>query len=87
LTAQERRSATSISSNIAEGLGRAQTPRFLQVLRTAHGRLRETETQIQLAVRLNMVAAQDAGLAETTSLRFSKMLLSRTRTLEQKRQH
>ena len=52
LSAQLRRAAVSIPSNIAEGQGR-ETPRdFLRFLWMAHGSLREVETQVMIADRL-----------------------------------
>jgi len=59
LTAQLRRAAVSIPSNIAEGAGRGGTGRsFVQFLRIAAGSASETETQLQLAVDLGFVDAE-----------------------------
>jgi four helix bundle protein len=52
LTAQLRRSATSVASNIAEGEGRFTKADFKRFLSIAHGSLREAETQLMIAVRL-----------------------------------
>jgi four helix bundle protein len=84
LTSQLRRSAISVPSNIAEGFGRGQTPGFLQYLRIAQGSLREVETQIALAVRLQMVPPDTATKATQSSVRVSKMLLALIRSLEQR---
>lgn len=46
LTAQLRRSAVSVPSNIAEGQGRATRGEFIQFLCHARGSLFELETQI-----------------------------------------
>jgi four helix bundle protein len=59
LTAQLRRTANSIPSNIAEGAGRRGTGRsFGQFLRIAAGSASEAETQLQLALDLGFVGAE-----------------------------
>jgi four helix bundle protein len=52
LTSQMRRSSVSIPSNIAEGQGRRTDGEFLNCLSVAYGSLRELETQVMLASRL-----------------------------------
>src|SRR6266850_5911802 len=52
LTAQLRRSAVSVPSNIAEGRGRRGIGGFLYHLSVANGSLVELETQLLIAVRL-----------------------------------
>ena len=63
LTAQMRRAAVSIPSNIAEGQGRRKDGNFLHALLIAYGSLRELETQVILAQRLRFIAdAQSRAL-------------------------
>ena len=57
LTSQVRRAVVSIPSNIAEGQGRRTTSDFLRHLSIAYGSLREVETQILIAGRLNYLSA------------------------------
>ena len=57
LSAQLRRSAVSIPSNVAEGYRRESTREYLQHLSIAQGSLAEVETQIELAVRLHYLDA------------------------------
>src|ERR1700691_3577747 len=53
LTAQMRRAAVSIPSNIAEGRARDSTREFLRFLAISRGSLAELETQLELAIRVD----------------------------------
>jgi four helix bundle protein len=55
LCSQIRRAATSIPANIAEGHGRELPGSFIQHLRISQGSLKELETLLLLAQRLEMV--------------------------------
>src|SRR5205085_9892033 len=52
LCSQMRRASVSIPSNIAEGQGRGGDPEFVRFLRISYGSVRELETQLLIAQRL-----------------------------------
>jgi four helix bundle protein len=66
LSAQIRRAAISIPSNVAEGQASGRPGRFLFHLRIAVGSLAELETDLELARRLGMLSIAD--LADVTEL-------------------
>ena len=55
LTQQVRRSAVSIPSNIAEGYGRYSTKDYRRFLLIARGSLFELQTQLELAVSIELI--------------------------------
>ena len=58
LTNQMRRAAVSIPANIAEGEGRVSKKEFGRFLSIAHGSLRELETHLMIAERLEYLTAE-----------------------------
>ncbi len=74
LTAQMRRSAVSIPSNIAEGYGRKDRGDYRRHLSFANGSLKELETQLIIAGRLAYKSRNEAGRAWTLMQDVGKML-------------
>jgi four helix bundle protein len=62
LTAQMRRSAISVPSNIAEGAGRTGSKEFLHFLSITRGSLSELETQLYIADGLGYMAGDEMFL-------------------------
>jgi len=81
LTAQLRRAAVSIPSNIAEGRGRLGAAEFRRFVSIARGSVAEVETQIAVAVALEFVGAEEIKLLVSELDQLSKMLFSLYRSL------
>jgi four helix bundle protein len=82
LTAQIRRAAVSVPSNIAEGQARRGTREFLQFLSHACGSLAEIETQVLLSREMGYCTTQDADTLLAKVGEMQKMLSALRRTLE-----
>ena len=76
LTSQLRRSAVSIPSNIAEGLGRSNTREFQQFLGIARGSNCELQTQLEIARRIGLGNSQLIDDAESLSHEIGKMIFT-----------
>ena len=55
-TAQVRRAAASVPANIAEGYGRDSRGSYVQFLRVAQGSVKELETHLLLATRIELIS-------------------------------
>ena len=84
LTAQMRRAAVSVPSNIAEGCGRRTKADYLRFLDIAFGSFRELEYQISLAHRLGYLDAGGHELFQPKRVETSKVLAALIRSLQQK---
>jgi four helix bundle protein len=82
LTAQLRRSAVSIPSNIAEGQGRLNTREFKQFLGIARGSNCELQTQLEIARGLGLGDPQLLDQAESLSHEVGKMIFTILRKLQ-----
>lgn len=74
LTAQMRRAALSIASNIAEGRYRGTKKDYLQFLRMSYASGAELETQIEVAKRLNKTKNLDYTKVDSLLVEVMKML-------------
>lgn len=85
LVSQLRRSSASVAANIAEGHGRESSPSYVQFLRIAQGLLKETETRLILAVRLELGAAEELNMALVAFDDIGKMLRSPMRIIQHRK--
>jgi len=74
LTSQVVRAAASVPVNIAEGNARGSTREYAYFLSVSKGSLVETETLLQIAVRLGYVGEADARVAQDLITEIDKML-------------
>ncbi len=74
LTSQMRRAAVSVPSNIAEGYGRRSRGEYRQLLGVANGSLKELETQIVIAGRLQFASKDQARPAWELAQDVGKLL-------------
>ena len=79
LTAQIRRAAVSIPSNIAEG--RTTVGEYGNCLSVARGSLKELETEFELSRRLALVDEADYARIEELCTEISKMLTGLKRAI------
>ena len=81
LSAQMRRAAVSIPSNIAEGQARHGTREFLQFLSHASGSLAELETQLLLSANLGCCKAPETSSIAGEISEMQKMVAAIRRKL------
>ena len=83
LTAQIRRAAVSIASNVAEGHARMTRAAYVNHLRIAAGSQAELETQIELAVRLGLASEDQTAATREGTAQVGRLLHGLIRALEQ----
>lgn len=81
LTAQMRRAAVSVPSNIVEGCARDSQADYLRFLTVAFGSLRELHYQTGLSKRLGFLRSKDALLVEPKIVEAEKVLNGLIRAL------
>ena len=74
LTAQMRRAAVSVSSNIAEGCGRQGDRELARFLHIARGSVRELECQLLLSCELGYLQQDAHAKLDAASQEISRML-------------
>ena len=82
LTAQVRRAAVSVPANIAEGYGRESRGAYVQFLRVAQGSVKELETHLLLATRIELVSHTAVDPVMTQCETIGKMLRGLIRSLQ-----
>ena len=74
LTAQMRRAAVSVPSNIVEGCARGSQADYLRFLYVAFGSLRELHYQLGLSKRLGFLKENDSPIVEQKISEAEKVL-------------
>ena len=82
LSAQMRRSAVSIPSNIAEGAGRNSSKELAQFLGIANGSRSELDTQLVIAQRLGLIASSSPVFGQLE--RVGQLLTALRRAVQSK---
>ena len=82
LTSQIRRSSASVPANIAEGYGRDAKGSYVQFLKISRGSLKELETHLLLATRVELTTAGEAAPTLARCEIVGKMLNGLIRSLE-----
>jgi four helix bundle protein len=85
LSAQLRRAAVSVPSNIVEGCARESQADYLRFLSIAFGSLRELHYQLSLAKRLGFMDEHDFVKIEPIVIETEKVLGSLIRSVKKKK--
>jgi four helix bundle protein len=82
MVSQMRRSSASVAANIAEGHGRDSKGQFIQFLRIAQGSVKELETHVIIARRVDLIGAERSEDLLGRCDEIGRMLRSLIRSLE-----
>jgi four helix bundle protein len=84
LTSQLRRSAVSVSSNIAEGSSRSSHTDLARFIEIAYGSLLESISELEIAKRQQFLSDEKFGAAYKKAEDLAKMLSGFRRTLKKR---
>lgn len=84
LVSQMRRSAVSVSSNIAEGAGRNTLKDFSHFLNISQGSAFELETQLEISKRLSFIDVQRYDSCVNKIQEIQNMIFGLRRSLKEK---
>jgi four helix bundle protein len=84
LTAQMRRAAVSVPSNVAEGFGRGRPAEFIRFIEITRGSLFELQTQCELARRMRWLKGDDLNLLRDTAKEVDRISSALLRSLKRR---
>ncbi len=84
LTSQIRRAAVSIPSNIAEGNGRNTTRDYVHFLGMVYGSVKEVETQVLIAERLQYINSDDSNRLVHMTTEIARLISGLAASLKRK---
>lgn len=85
MTSQVRRAAAAVPANIAEGQGRESPGEFVRFLQIAQGSLKELETHLILASRVELATDREISPVLEQSEKVGKMLRALIRSIQKRR--
>lgn len=79
---QLRRASVSITSNIAEGMGRFSDKEKVHFIEVAYGSLYETMSQLEIALDLDYINLEDFTKIENEVVNIAKMMSGLRKSLD-----